>query len=128
MTSDNADSRFSDTILLFRAANAGDKGAVNSLLAKYHRKIHKLARIKMGRKLRSKMDSMDIVQDAMLKALESVERADRDGAPKTFECEAEFLAWLYKIVQTQILDNFKHYDAQKGRWARSTSWIRPTGA
>ncbi len=104
---------FSETVRLFKAANAGDQGAIHALLVKYQDKIHKLARIRIGQKLRSKMDSMDIVQDAMLKALESVQRARDAGAAKIFMSEAEFLGWLYSIVKTRIYDEIRYYDAGK---------------
>ena len=111
-------SLFSETLRLLHAASAGDIGAIHALLEKYQEKIHRLARIRMGQKLRSKMESMDIVQDSMEKALKSVQNAQNDGRPKVFPSEGEFIAWLYSIVKTQIADQIKYHNADRRRISR----------
>ena len=114
----SSDRKFSETLHLFQSAKSGDHEAIRDLIVKYQDKIHKLARIRLGKKLRSKMDSMDIVQDAMLKALESLDNAKVSGEIKTFSSEVEFEAWLYSIVKTRIVDEFRHYDADKRRLSK----------
>ena len=112
-----ATDRFSETARLMKSMNTGDPGAIHALLVKYQDKIHRIARIKLGMKLRRKMDSMDIVQDALLKALESLKDAAADKRPKSFSSEPEFLAWLYRIVESQIVDAGRHFNAGKRNMA-----------
>lgn len=104
---------FSDTARLVKSMSSGDPGAIGALMVKYQDKIHRLARIKLGQKLRSKMESMDIVQDALLKALESIKDSAVDGRPKSFSSEPELLAWLYRIVESRIVDAGRHFGAFK---------------
>ncbi len=113
-----AKSRFSETLRLLDAVSAGELGAIHSLLEKYQDRIHRLARIRMGNKLRSKMDSMDIVQESMFKAFESVRKAQDGGRSLVFASEGEFIAWLYTIVKTQIYDQIRRHDADKRRASR----------
>jgi RNA polymerase sigma-70 factor (ECF subfamily) len=60
----------------------------------------------MGREIRSKMDSMDLVQDAFVSALE-------DMGDFTYKDEGDFLRWLSKIVENRIRDNVKKLRADK---------------
>ncbi|OGH55570.1 MAG: hypothetical protein A3G34_00645 [Candidatus Lindowbacteria bacterium RIFCSPLOWO2_12_FULL_62_27] len=97
---------FSETVRLLKSAGQGDDGAFRALLAKYQDRIHLIARFRLGQRLRRKMDSMDIVQDAMLRALKS-------GAPSVIENEGGFIKWLYSLVEHQIIDNVDYFDAGK---------------
>ena len=116
-----ANDRFSDTAHLLTSMSSGDPGAIHALLVKYQDKIHRLARIKLGQKLRSKMDSMDIVQDALLTALESLKDSVTASRPKTFSSEPELLAWLYRIVESRIVDVGRHFNAGKRDMSSETS-------
>jgi RNA polymerase sigma-70 factor (ECF subfamily) len=52
----------------------------------------------MGGELRSKLDSMDLVQDALLSALGGL-------GDFTYKNEGDFLRWLSKITQNALRDN-----------------------
>jgi RNA polymerase sigma-70 factor (ECF subfamily) len=60
----------------------------------------------MGREIRSKLDSMDLVQDAFVLALQDLEDF-------TYKDEGDFLRWLSKIVENRIRDNVKKLHADK---------------
>jgi RNA polymerase sigma-70 factor (ECF subfamily) len=60
----------------------------------------------MGGEIRSKLDSMDLVQDAFVLALEDLEDF-------TYRSEGDFLRWLSKIVENRIRDNVKKLHAGK---------------
>jgi RNA polymerase sigma-70 factor (ECF subfamily) len=60
----------------------------------------------MGRELRSQMDSMDLVQDALLSALEGL-------GDFTYKNEGDFLRWLAKIAQNALRDNLDKLHAAK---------------
>jgi RNA polymerase sigma-70 factor (ECF subfamily) len=65
-----------------------------------------MIRLRMGGKLRSKLESMDLVQDAMLHALSGLERF-------TYTSEGDFVRWLSKIVQHTLYENWDRFHADK---------------
>jgi len=60
----------------------------------------------MGREIRSKLDSMDLVQDAFVSALENL-------GDFTYRDEGDFLRWMSKIAENRIRDNVKKLRADK---------------
>jgi RNA polymerase sigma-70 factor (ECF subfamily) len=52
----------------------------------------------MGKELRPKLDSMDLVQDALVSALEGLGHF-------TYRNEGDFLRWLSKIAENTLRDN-----------------------
>jgi RNA polymerase sigma-70 factor (ECF subfamily) len=60
----------------------------------------------MGRELGSKLDSMDLVQDALLSALGGL-------GDFTYKNEGDFLRWLSKIAQNVLRDNLDRLYADK---------------
>jgi RNA polymerase sigma-70 factor (ECF subfamily) len=60
----------------------------------------------MGKELRSKLESMDIVQDALMCAL-------RDLEDFTYTNEGDFLRWLGTIAENRIRDNLQNLHADK---------------
>jgi RNA polymerase sigma-70 factor (ECF subfamily) len=60
----------------------------------------------MGGEIRSKLDSMDVVQDAFILALQDLEDF-------TYRDDGDFLRWMSKIVENRIRDNIKKLHADK---------------
>jgi RNA polymerase sigma-70 factor (ECF subfamily) len=60
----------------------------------------------MGSELRSKLESMDLVQDALMCAL-------RDLGDFTYRSEGDFLRWLTKIAENRLRDNVDKLHADK---------------
>jgi RNA polymerase sigma-70 factor (ECF subfamily) len=60
----------------------------------------------MGTKLRSKLESMDLVQDALMCAL-------RDLGDFTYRNEGDFLRWLTKIAENRLRDNLDRLHMDK---------------
>jgi RNA polymerase sigma-70 factor (ECF subfamily) len=60
----------------------------------------------MGRELRPKLDSVDLVQDAILSAFEGLENF-------TYKNEGDFLRWLSRIAQNALRDNLDKLHADK---------------
>jgi RNA polymerase sigma-70 factor (ECF subfamily) len=60
----------------------------------------------MGPELRVKMQSMDVVQDALLGAF-------RDLDNFTYKNEGDFLRWVSSIAENRIRDHIEHFHAQK---------------
>ncbi len=91
---------------LVAQAKDGDEGALNELCRLYAPRVRCLVRLRMGQKLRSKMESMDLVQDVLYAVL-------RDLGNFTYENEGDFLRWLTKIVENRLRDHADGLHAQK---------------
>jgi len=83
---------------LVTLAQAGDESALDRLCAVYGERIHRILRMRMGKELRSKMESMDLVQDAFISALRSLENF-------TYKNEGDFLRWLSQIAENRLRDH-----------------------
>jgi RNA polymerase sigma-70 factor (ECF subfamily) len=60
----------------------------------------------MDRKLRSKLDSVDVVQDALVLALDGLKDF-------TYRNEGDFLRWLSRIAENKLRDVFDKFHADK---------------
>jgi RNA polymerase sigma-70 factor (ECF subfamily) len=60
----------------------------------------------MGKELRRKLDSMDVVQDALIHALGGI-------TDFTYENEGDFVRWLSKIAENALRDNREWFHAEK---------------
>jgi RNA polymerase sigma-70 factor (ECF subfamily) len=60
----------------------------------------------MGKELRTKLESMDLVQDAFISALRDLENF-------TYTNEGDFLRWISRIAENRIRDNLDKLHADK---------------
>jgi len=60
----------------------------------------------MGKELRRKLDSMDVVQDALIHALGGI-------TDFTYENEGDFVRWLSRITENALRDNWERFHAEK---------------
>ena len=91
---------------LVSLAQNGDQSALNRLCQVYNERVLRIIRMRMGPELRTKMQSMDLVQDAFISALRSMENF-------TYKDEGDFLRWISKIAENRIRDNFDKIHAKK---------------
>ena len=91
---------------LLTLARAGDASAVNQLCRVYSERVRWMIRLRMGGELRSKLESMDVVQDALIHALGGLESF-------TYTNEGDFVRWLSKIVQHTLRENWDRLRAEK---------------
>jgi RNA polymerase sigma-70 factor (ECF subfamily) len=103
---------------LVALAQAHDKPALEQLFRIYGERIRRIVRIRMGAELRAKLESVDIVQDAMVCAV-------RDLSGFTYKNEGDFLHWLSKIAENRIRDNLDKLHAGKRDICREVSLDRP---
>ena len=87
-------------------AKDGDKSALSQLYMVYAERVRRILRLRMGRELRPKLDSMDLVQDALLSALGGI-------GDFTYKNEGDFLRWLSRIAQNALRDNLDKLHAAK---------------
>ena len=102
----NENISYKTTQHLVTLAKEGDRAALEKLCKVYGERVHWIVRFRMGREIRSKLDSMDLVQDAFVLALENL-------GDFTYRDEGDFLRWLSKIAENRIRDNVKKLHADK---------------
>jgi len=91
---------------LVALAKGGDESALDQLCRAYAERIRWMVRLRMGKELRSKLDSMDVVQDALIHALGGI-------TDFKYENEGDFVRWLSKIAENTLRDNWERFHAEK---------------
>jgi RNA polymerase sigma-70 factor (ECF subfamily) len=91
---------------LVTSAKEGDPSAVDQLCRIYGERIRRIIRLRIDRKLRPKIDSVDVVQDALVQALAGLENF-------TYKNEGDFLRWLSKIAENKLRDILDKFHADK---------------
>ena len=81
-------------------AKDGDKTALNQLCGIYAERVRWMVRFRMGKELRSKLESMDLVQDTLIHAL-------NDLGDFTYKNEGDFVRWLSTIAENVLRGNLK---------------------
>ncbi len=91
---------------LVTLAQNGDESALDQLCKVYNERILRIVRMRMGPELRTKLQSMDLVQDAFISALRSLENF-------TYKNEGDFLRWVSKIAENRLRDNLDKLHTDK---------------
>ena len=95
-----------ETQQLITLAKGGDESALIQLCRIYSERVRWMIRLRMNKELRSKLESMDLVQDVLIHAL-------RGLGDFTYENEGDFIRWLSKITQNALRDNLDKLHADK---------------
>jgi RNA polymerase sigma-70 factor (ECF subfamily) len=96
---------------LLASARAGDGQALGELLALYTNYLTLLARVQIGRRLRGKVDDVDLVQETFLEAHRHFE-----GFRGT--TEGELVSWLRQILAANLSNLLRRYFGTRGRDVR----------
>jgi RNA polymerase sigma factor (sigma-70 family) len=96
---------------LLAKAQKGDRAALDRLITRYYDRVRRIVRARMGTKLRTTLESGDILQDVFMKACQIYDRFDVDH-------EANLIAWLATIAERQITDAADKAKAAKRSAAR----------
>ncbi len=100
-----------DPIRLLALAQGGDSAALGLLLELYRDYLTLLARLQISRRLQSKVDATDLVQDTFL-------QAHRHFAGFRGTTEAELAGWLREILATTLANLVRHYCGTQRRDVR----------
>ncbi len=100
------DSLANKTQQLVALAKGGDDSALNQLCEVYGERVRWIVRLRMGKELRSKLESMDVVQDVLVSAL-------KDLGDFTYRDDGDFLRWLSKVAENRLRDNVDKLHAGK---------------
>jgi len=91
---------------LVALAKEGDNSALEQLCRVYGERVRRIVRLRMGKEIRPRLDSMDVVQDALVFALDGLKDF-------TYKNEGDFLRWLARIAQNALRDNLDRLHAAK---------------
>ena len=91
---------------LVALAQDGDESALNQLCKVYGSRVLWMIRLRMGAELRTKLESMDLVQDVLMSAL-------KDLGNFTYKAEGDFLRWLSKIAENRLRNQLQRLHANK---------------
>ena len=91
---------------LVALAKEGDTSALNHLYMVYAERVRWMVRFRMNKELRSKLESMDIVQETLVHALNGLEGF-------TYKNEGDFVRWLSKIAENELRANLRKLHADK---------------
>lgn len=94
------------TLTLVRQAKGGEPEALNLLLDRYIQRVLRIVRARLGPRLRERMESMDVVQEVMIRAIKAFDQFEAKN-------EAAFLHWISKLVQNEIRDLADYHAAEK---------------
>jgi len=91
---------------LVALAQEGDEAAVSQLCSVYGERVRRIIRLRLDQRLRPKLDSVDVVQDALILALGGLQDF-------TYKNEGDFLRWLSKIAENRLRDILDGFHADK---------------
>jgi len=91
---------------LVALAKQGDESALNQLCSVYGERVRRIIRLRLDQKLRPKLDSVDVVQDALILALDGLKDF-------TYKNEGDFLRWLAKIAENKLRDILDKFHADR---------------
>src|SRR5262245_41994932 len=98
-----------ETQELYESARSGEPEAVNAFYERCARKLLPLIRLRLGRTLRSELESRDILQAVLCKSLG---RLDNVRDPRAV------MAWLARIAENEIRDQADFYRRDRRDAAR----------
>jgi RNA polymerase sigma-70 factor (subfamily 1) len=109
------------TQALLHLVQTGDTDALNELYNRYLMRVLAAVRARLGAELRGKLESWDVVQDALLASLKNVQSFDQTS-------EGAFLNWLAKVVENRIRDRLDYFRAEKRDHRLEKNMVAPRSA
>jgi RNA polymerase sigma-70 factor (subfamily 1) len=104
-------------VILVQRAQRGDEHALNRLCERYYERVRRIVRLRLGRELRSLIDSGDILQETFTQAVQALDGFEmRD--------EASLIHWLSRLAERQIIAAAAHHTAVKRDHAREVPLAR----
>ena len=91
---------------LVARAHQGDREAFDRLFALAADRALLFIRLRLGRKLRSRLESMDVLQEVYVEALGAFERFEYRG-------DDSFSRWLCRLIENRIRGLADHFGAKK---------------
>ena len=105
-----------DEVLISRAREGND-GRLGDLLELHRRYLRLLARLQIDRRLQGKVDTSDLVQETLV-------QAHQDFAEFHGGTEAEFVAWLRRIMACKVTNTIRRFLGTQRRDVRLERELR----
>ena len=99
---------------LLQRAKGGSPDAVNALYERYAGRLLAYIRLRMGRDLRARLESRDILQATLLKSLQHLDELKGTATPS-------LMAWLARIAEHEIRDRVDYHQRQRRDAAREVA-------
>ena len=99
---------------LLQRARSGSPEAVNALYERYAGRLLSYIRLRMGRDLRARLQSRDILQASLLKSLQHLDDLKGTTTPS-------LMAWLARIAEHEIRDRADYHQRQRRDVAREVA-------
>lgn len=90
---------------LLHKVQRGDRDAFDCLVSKFRERLTTLVRLRLGADLRRRVAVEDVLQEALLRAFQSTEKAK-------FDTERSFFGWLATITERTIVDLARRHAAR----------------
>ena len=100
-----------DIAPLLKRARRGDRKAIDDLFSRYRNRLLRMIRMRLDRRLQARIDSSDIVQEALLDAARRLE--EYLGDPRI-----PFFLWLRVLTGHKLLELHRHHLGLQCRDAR----------
>lgn len=100
-----------ETAVLLREARAGSAEAVGRLYERTAPRLLAFIRLRLGRTLRARLESRDILQATLLRSFERLGQLEADDP-------AALMAWLMRIAENEIRDRADYFQRQRRDPAR----------
>ena len=97
---------FNTTVRWVRAAQAGNRQAVEDLFARYAPRVRQIVSLRMGTRLRQYMELEDVTQQVLLKAFQGLDRFEHKS-------EGSFCNWLAECVACEVASLARKMDTEK---------------
>ncbi len=88
---------FAQTTMMVRAAQGGDRDALERLFARYLPRVRRIVAARMGRSLRDLAAEDDLVQESLLDAFRAI-------SAQSLTSEGSFRHWLARCVENNVRD------------------------
>jgi len=91
---------------LVALAKSGDESAREQLYRAYGPRVLWLVRLRMGKELRTRLESVDLVQDVLYSTFKDLQNF-------TYKNEGDFIRWISRITENRLCENLTRLHAVK---------------
>src|SRR5919197_2757042 len=107
-----------ETVDLIERARAGDRAALNALLARHRDRLRRMVEMRLDTRLQARLDASDVVQEAFVEVAQRLEEYLRDPKLPLF-------LWLRLVVGERLMRLHRHHlGAQMRDVGREVSLFR----
>jgi RNA polymerase sigma-70 factor (ECF subfamily) len=96
------DNNSAESVDLIERARAGDREALNALLARHRARLRRMVEIRLDTRLQARLDASDVVQEAYVEVAERLEEYLRDPKLPLF-------LWLRLVVGERLMRLHRHH-------------------